>query len=270
MLCTECVLALPISNGMSKLLRDISIIGKNELLIQVRNPLWLVFGLFQPIVYLLLFSPFLSGIANTPGFPSDSAIQFFAPGMLIMNVLFGATFAGFGLIDQLRTGFIERIRVTPISRVSIALGFVLRSPVVLIIQSLILLVVAVLFFNLEVDLTGTLILILLLTIIGIAMASLSYTIALIVKDEGTLAAITNFFTLPLFLLAGVMLPVEFAPKIIQDIAKYNPFTYAVDAARTLINGSLDDRSVVLAFISFVIIGILALIWFIRSMRNAVA
>ncbi len=209
------------------------LIGKNELLIQIRNPLWLFFGLFQPIVYLTLFSPFLKGIANSPGFPGGNAIQFFAPGLLIMNVLFGSAFAGFGLIDQLRSGFIERIRVTPVSRLAIVLGLVFRSPIVLITQSIILVLVAVLFFSFTVSFPGVLILALLLIVIGVTMASLSFTIALIVKDEGTLAAVTNFFTLPLLLLSGVMLPVTFAPKLIQNIAKFNPFTYAVDASPVL-------------------------------------
>jgi ABC-2 type transport system permease protein len=254
----------------NSILRDITLIGKNEIMIQVRNPLWLFFGLFQPVVYLALFSPFLKSIANGPGFPSGDAIQFFAPGLLIMNVLFGAAFAGFGLIDQLRTGFIERIRVTPVSRLAIVLGLVLRSPVVLIVQSLILLLIAALFFGLKVDFVGLLILIPLLIIIGITMASLSFTIALIVKDEGTLAAVTNFFTLPLFLISGVMLPVSFAPKAIQNIAKFNPFTYGVDSARFLINGNLDDKAIIIAFISFAILGCLTLSWFIKTMREAVA
>jgi ABC-2 type transport system permease protein len=255
---------------MKQLIKQIFILGKNELMIQVRNPLWLFFGLFQPIVYLTLFSPFLKGIASTPGFPTSSAIQFFAPGMLIMNALFGAAFAGFGLIDQLRTGFIERIRVTPVRRLAIAIGFVLRSPVVLLVQSLILLLVAALFFGLKVHIGGAALLFVLMILIGITMASLSYTIALIVKDEGTLAAITNFFTLPLFLLAGVMLPIQFAPKVLQNIAKFNPITYAVDASRALINGSFDDSSVWMAFVIFIVLGALTLWWFVRSMREAVS
>lgn len=251
-------------------LRDTSIIGKNELMIQIRNPLWLFFGLFQPIVYLALFSPFLKGISSAPGFPAGNAIQFFAPGLLIMNVLFGAAFAGFGLINQLRTGFIERIRVTPVSRLAIVLGLVLRTPVVLIIQSAILIIIAILFFKLKISLAGVLILIPLLVLIGITMASISFAIALMVKDEGTLAAITNFFTLPLFLLAGVMLPVSFAPKVIQNIAKFNPFAYGVDSARALINGHLDDRSIAIAFVFFAILCFLTLSWFIKTMREAVA
>lgn len=254
---------------MKKLLIDAYVIGKNELLIQLRNPLWLFFGLFQPIMYLVLFSPFLGGIANAPGFPSMSAIQFFAPGLLIMNVLFGAGFAGFGLIDQLRSGFIERLRVTPVNRLALVLGFVLRSPIVIIVQSLILVVTA-LFFGFGFHPVGIIILPLLLFLIGVTMASLSFTIALIVKEEGALAAITNFFTLPLMLLSGVMLPTTFAPQFLQSLAKFDPFTYAVDASRALVNGSLGDPSIPAAFLLFLVLGGITLSLFIRAMKEAVA
>lgn len=254
---------------MKKTLRDAYTIGKNELLIQLRNPLWLFFGLFQPIVYLALFAPFLRGIASTPGFPSDSAIQFFAPGLLIMNALFGAGFAGFGLIDQLRSGFIERLRVTPVNRLSLVLGLIFRTPVVLLVQSFILIVTAY-FFGFKLDFWGGHILVLLLLLVGITMASLSYTIALKVKEEGALAATTNFFTLPLMLLSGIMLPVAFAPKALQTIAKFDPFYYAVSAARAVSSGVLDDATVWKAIIIFLVLGVLCLSWFIRSMKEAVA
>ena len=256
-------------NRVNKLLRDTYLIGKNELLIQLRNPLWLFFGLFQPIVYLALFSPFLSGIANAPGFPSSSAIQFFAPGLLIMNALFGASFAGFGLIDQLRTGFIERIRITPVDRIAVVVGLVIRTPIVMTIQSIILLLTA-LVFGLHINIPGVLVLLAIMMLIGLTMASLSFTIALLVKDEGTLAAITNFFTLPLMLLSGIMLPREFAPKILQNIALFDPFAHAVDAARALMNGSLSDQSIPLTIIIFLVLAIIALNWFISSMREAVS
>jgi ABC-2 type transport system permease protein len=254
---------------MKKLIWDTYLFGKNELLVQVRNPLWLLFGLFQPIVYLLLFAPFLTGIAHTPGFPTGNAIQFFAPGLLILNALFNASFAGFGLIDKLRSGFLERIRVTPISRLAIVLGFVLRNSLVLIVQSALLLLTA-LFFGLRIDPMGALIVAVLMVLIGITMASLSYSIALLVKDEGTLAAITNFFTLPLVILSGVMLPVAFAPPAIRSIAKFDPFSYAVDAARSLLNGVPADPAVLQAFGLFSVLGVIASWTFIKAMREAVA
>ncbi|HEX3397354.1 MAG TPA: ABC transporter permease [Steroidobacteraceae bacterium] len=254
---------------MSKLILDTYLLAKNELLVQVRNPLWLLFGLFQPIVYLVLFAPFLTGIAHTPGFPTGNAIQFFAPGLLILNALFNGAFAGFGLIEKLRSGFLERIRVTPVARLAIVLGFVLRNSVVLIVQSVLLLLTALL-FGLRIDPMGALVVAVLMTLIGITMASFSYAIALLVKDEGTLAAITNFSTLPLMLLSGVMLPVAFAPAAIRTVAKFDPFSYAVDAARSLLNGALADPSVPQAFIVFSVLGVITSWIFIKAMREAVA
>jgi ABC-2 type transport system permease protein len=253
---------------MKKLIADTYLLTKNELLIQVRDPLWLFFGLFQPIVYLLLFAPFLTGIAHMPGFPTGNAIQFFAPGLLILNALFNAAFAGFGLIDKLRSGFLERIRVTPVSRLAIVLGFVLRNSAVLIVQSALLLLTA-LFFDLRINPLGALAVALLMMLIGTTMASFSYAIALLVKNEGVLAAVTNFFTLPLVLLSGVMLPIGFAPRLIRTIARFDPFSYAVDAARALLNG-VPDPAVLQAFVLFAVLGVIALWTFIKTMREAVA
>jgi len=67
----------------------------------------------------VLFAPLLNGVAGVPGFPARNAIQFFAPGLLIMNVLFSAGFEGFTLQDKVDSGFLERLRVTPISRLSL-------------------------------------------------------------------------------------------------------------------------------------------------------
>jgi len=73
---------------------ELSILIKHELMLTLRNPFWVFFGLFQPVVYLILFAPFLNGLAGSSGFPG-SAIQFFAPGLLIMNAVMNAGYAGF-------------------------------------------------------------------------------------------------------------------------------------------------------------------------------
>src|SRR6185436_3243431 len=98
---------------------------------------------------------------------------------------------------------------------ALVIGLVIRAPVTVLVQSAILVLTAVLFFDFHMNFWGMHLEALLMVLIGIAMASVSYTVALITKDEGTLAAITNFFTLPLMLLSGIMLPVAFAPKVIQ-------------------------------------------------------
>src|ERR1017187_4962173 len=115
-------------------MRDTYLITRNELLVTIRNPFWLFQGLLQPVIYLVLFAPLLNGVSSVRGFPSSNAIQFFAPGLLIMNALFSAGFEGFTLRDRVLSGFLERLRVTPVSRLSLALGFILQSSATLIFQ----------------------------------------------------------------------------------------------------------------------------------------
>jgi ABC-2 type transport system permease protein len=251
-------------------MRAAYLIAMNELRVTIRNPFWAVSGLFQPIIYLLLFGPLLNGVAASRGFPGgDNAIQFFAPGLLVMNALFAAGFEGFTLRDKLDSGFIERLRVTPISRIALTMGFVLQSAVNLIIQS-VALIVCSFFFGLRLDFFGAIILIFLIVLIGITMSSISFRLALVIREGGILAGIVNTFVLPAMILSGIMLPISFGPPIIQLLAKFDPFLYAVDASRALINGAIGDSSVFLAFGIFIVLSIVTLGIFIHGMREAVA
>lgn len=250
-------------------MRDIYLIVLNEVRVTVRNPFWAFSGLLQPVIYLVLFAPFLNGIAGTRGLPGGNAIQFFAPGLLIMNALFGSAFEGFTLRDKLDSGFLERLRVTPISRWSLALGFILQSSLNLVMQSAILIVCS-LFFGLAIDLLGAAVLVLLIVMIGITMASVSYRLGLVIREGGILAGIVNTFVLPAVILSGIMLPLSFAPPILQTIARVDPFLYAVNASRALVNGAIGDPSVPLAFIVFGGLSVITLAIFIHGMREAVA
>lgn len=251
-------------------MRDIYLITMNEIRVTVRNPFWAFSGLFQPIIYLLLFGPLLNGIAGVHGFPGGSnAIQFFAPGLLIMNALFGSGFEGFTLRDKLDSGFLERLRVTPISRLSLALGFILQTSINLVVQSILLLIVA-LFFGLKFDPLGALILLVLIVLIAITMASISYRLGLMIREGGIMAGIVNTFVLPAMILSGIMLPISFGPPIIQMAARIDPFYYAVNASRVLIEGNVRDPSVASALAIFAVLAALCLGIFIRGMREAVA
>ena len=186
-----------------------------------------------------------------------------------MNALFGSGFEGFTLRDKLDSGFLERLRVTPINRLSLALGFILQGTVVnLVVQSILLLVVA-LFFGLKFDPLGALVLLVLIVLIEITMASISYRLGLMIREGGILAGIVNTFVLPAMILSGIMLPITFGPPIIQMAARLDPFYYAVNASRVLIEGNLGDPSVAwrwrFSFLAAACLGI-----FIRGMREAVA
>ena len=252
---------------MTRLFRDTWLLFVSNMRITLRTPAWVIMGLFQPICYMLLFAPLLNSLANIPGFPPGGTFNVFTPGVLIMTAIFSVSFAGFGLIANLRTGVIERLRVTPVSRMALLLGMVMRDVVILLVQSVLLVVLAFI-MGLRPNLPGLLLLLPLLILIGLLMSSCSYGLAITLKNENALAATVNFFAVPLLLLSGITLPLTLAPDILRNIARVNPFAYAVDAARALVNGDLGSLPVLESFALFLLLTALSLFWASRLMRRA--
>ncbi len=204
-----------------KTLRDTWLMFERSFWLTIRNPVWLFIGMFQPVLYLLLFAPLLKGLDAVPGFPPGGAYTVFTPGLLIMLALFTTAFAGFGLVDHIRSGLVERLLVTPASRLSILLALLARDVSVLLVQSVIAVFLAGL-LGLTVNLPGLLVTFGLMILTGLLMASCSYALALRLKQEDALASVTNTVATPLMLLSGITLPLTLAPKIIQAIASVNP------------------------------------------------
>jgi ABC-2 type transport system permease protein len=252
-----------------KLLYDTWLIFSRSIISTLRTPAFVILGLFQPICYLLFIGPVINSISKVPGFPAGGAINVFTAGILIMIGIFGAAFVGFGLIADMRFGVIERLRVTPVSRLALLLGRALRDVVVLLVQSILLILVAWP-LGLKGNFFGIVIALGLLIPMGLMIASCSYAVALVLKNENALAATLNFFNMPLLLLSGIILPLSLAPALLRTIADFDPFSYAVNAARALFNGNLGDSSVALGFVIMGVLAVLAVFWAARSFRNALA
>jgi ABC-2 type transport system permease protein len=252
-----------------KLLNDTWLLFRRGMNTTLRNPAWVIMGLFQPICYMLLFAPLLASIASVPGFPQGGGINVFVPGLLVMLGLLSAAFVGFGVIADLRAGVIERFRVTPVSPLALLLGSALRDIVVLLVQSLLLVLVAWL-FGLQIHPLGVALAMGLLVLLGLIMASCSYALALVFKDENALASIIQFFVLPLMLLSGIMLPLTLAPAWLRTLATFTPFSHVVDAVRALFIGNIGDASVLRGTIILIVLTLLTVLWAGRSFRHATA
>ena len=228
---------LPGAELRSTVGRDVRLVFSRALMLTLRNPVWLIMGLAQPLLYLVFFGPLLKNLAGVPGFPPGDPWQVFVPAIMVMLGLFGSAFAGFGLIQEWRDGVIERMRVTPLSRFALLAGRVLRDGVVLIAQSA-LLIGASLLLGLRAPAAGVLVGILLVASLGMTFAAASYTVALAVKTEDAMAPLINGILLPVMLLSGIMLPITrgFAPDWLYWISRCNPVAYVVDATRAAFLG----------------------------------
>jgi ABC-2 type transport system permease protein len=251
------------------LARDTWLVFKRYLWIFLHNPVWVIIGVIQPALYLVLFAPLLESISHVPGFPAGGAYNVFVPGLLIQLGLFGASGVGFGLIAELRSGVIERLRVTPVSRFALLLGRTLRDILILVVQALLLILMS-LPFGLSIHPLGIGLMLALLALLGLMMTPVSYALALWLGDENSFAPLIFTATLPLLLLSGVLLPMSFAPDWLRVIAAVNPLAYAVDASRAIFNDHLADPSIGLAVAIMAVLAAAAVSWAARAFGRAVA
>jgi ABC-2 type transport system permease protein len=212
--------------------------------LSMRNPAWMIITLVQPILYLALFAPLLtklpvqvfdSNASSSAGAGTAEAYRFFVPGLLIQLGLFGSTFVGFAIISDWRAGVIERFRVTPVSRLAIMAGRVLRDVITLVVQGVVLVLVGVA-FGLRAPVTAVLASLGFIILVAVGLASVSYATALLIKSEDAFAPLLNSVIVPLTLLSGIMLPLTLGPGWLQGIARISPFRYIIDAMRSAFAG----------------------------------
>lgn len=196
----------------------------------LRSRISVVFGLLQPTLFLMFFGPLLEDI-NLGG--QGDSWQTLVPGLLVQLGLFSSAFAGFGILMEKQQGIIERMRVTPVSRLALLLGRVLRDATQLLVQSLILVLLGVA-FGLRTSVLGVAVAFLFVGILGISLASLSYAFAMRVETMQEFAPVINSINLPAMLLSGILLPMALAPTWLDVISHFVPFRYLVDAVRAAV------------------------------------
>jgi ABC-2 type transport system permease protein len=251
-----------------KLIRDSWLIFRRSLVLTLRQPVWIFFGMMVPVLYLVLFGPLLEGAMQSAG-TGTSAFNWFVPGLIIQIAIFGTAFGGFGLIAELRSGVVERMRVTPMSRASMLLGRSLRDVVILMVQATIMIVLAIP-FGLQIDPQSIVAMLGLLLLIGLSVAPLSYAGALYLKTEDAFAPAVNGIALPLLLLSGILLPMALAPDWLQFLSTINPLTHAVDAARALFNGDWGNPDVAVGVAISAVFAVFAIWVGSRAFTRAVA
>jgi ABC-2 type transport system permease protein len=249
-----------------KLIRDTLLVFQRQALLLLRNPVWIFVGVFQPVMYLLLFAPLLKPALQVSS--NAEAYEIFVPGLLVLLAIFGGLFQGFGLIAELRAGIIERSRVTPVSRLALLLGRSLRDVVSLISQAIIITLLA-LVFDLRVFIGNLLLAYLLLALISLMTSALSYGVALVVKSEDALAPLMNTVAQPVLLLSGILLPLTLAPGWLQGIADWNPFSWAVNGTRALFRGDLGSSDVWQGLVIMAVLAVLSVVWAAREFARSV-
>lgn len=206
--------------------RDTLLIFRHQLGFALRNRLGIAFGIAQPLLYLLLFGPLVQRFATW---------RQFVPGSLVQLCLMAAGLAGFGVVFDARFGVLERLRVTPASRLALLLGRVLTNTVVLLAQAVVLLLVGFA-LGLRAPIAGLLVALVLVVLVAVSLASLSYAVALTLRTQELFAPIVGTVLVPLLLLSGALIPMTAAPGWLNGLSRATPFRYVVEAMRAAFAG----------------------------------
>jgi ABC-2 type transport system permease protein len=231
-----------------KLARDTWLTFQYEVGQLIHNPVSVAITLMQPLAYLLFFTPFIKSVLHAGTY--GDAYRIYVPSLFGALGIFGGLFAGFALVAAMRQGVIDRLRVTPLSRVGLLLGRELMYVALIGVQAIILGGLA-LIFGLRLQPADFLLALILLSMMVLIGVSISYVLAIFVPSERVLGNLSNGVAQPISLLAGVLVPISFAPLWVRDVALWNPFAWGTKGMRAIFAGHLGfavvwEASVILA------------------------
>jgi ABC-2 type transport system permease protein len=189
-------------------------------------------ALGQPLLFLVAFGYGLQSVFKAAG--QGNYIEFLAPGVIGMSIIFSSIFNGMQIIWDRQFGFLKETMVAPVSRVSIMFGRALGGATTSTMQGCLVLLIT-LFIGFH-PYSWALVIptVLVMLLIAVLFSSLGIMVASLLSDMQGFQLIMNFMVMPLFFLSGAIFPLSEAPKAMQFIARFDPLSYGIDAMRGLL------------------------------------
>ena len=199
-----------------------------------RSKARIIGSLGQPILFLVAFGFGLGPIFAKAG--GGNYINFLAPGIIAMGIMFSAMFAGIDVIWDRQFGFLKETLVAPVSRTSIVIGRTLGGATIALFQGLVVFIISLFIGFKPVSFIHLPLILLVMILIAILFTALGTAIAVRMRDMQAFPLIMNFLMMPLFFLSGSLFPTDGLPSGLAIVIKYNPLSYAMDGLRGLFSG----------------------------------
>ncbi|MCX6791114.1 MAG: ABC transporter permease [Candidatus Gribaldobacteria bacterium] len=215
-------------------MKTIYILWLRQLKRYFRSKSRIIGSLAQPLLFLVSLGYGFGPVFQKAG--QGNYIDFLAPGIIGMSIIFSSIFSGMEIIWDRQFGFLKETLVAPVSRLSIMIGRTLGGTTVALMQGVIVFLIAMVagFHPYNFALLPLAILVMLL--VAFLFTALGTMIASLLSDMQGFQLIMNFLIMPLFFLSGALFPLQGLPKAITTIASLDPLSYGVDAFRTLLTG----------------------------------
>lgn len=216
------------------MLNAVYILWLRELKRYVRSRAQIVASLGQPMLYLWVLGFGLGPVFQRAG--SGSYLQFVAPGVIGMTVLFSAIFSGAALLWDRQFGFLKETLVAPVPRLAIMAGRTLGGATVAMLQGLLVAVVCLIAGFRPIALSSVPLALLFLVLIAVVFSALGTAVGSMLQDMQGFQLTMNFLVMPLFFLSGALYPLTNLPVVLAALTRVDPLSYGIDGLRTTLIG----------------------------------
>lgn len=231
--------------GFSQSVRDSLVVAKRNLIRMMRIPEMIIFGLIQPIMFVVLFTYVFGGSINIPGATTGNAHayrEFLMAGIFAQTVTFATAGAGAGIADDMHKGLIDRFRSLPMARGAVLTGRTLADLVQTALTLVVLAAVALLIgWRAHENIGKVLAGFALLLLLGYAFSWIGALIGLSVRTPEAATSGGLIWLFPLTFISNAFVPVDGMPRFLQHVAEWNPFSATVQAARQMFGNTIADR-----------------------------
>src|SRR5215213_6870833 len=194
----------------------------------------IIASLAQPLLYLLVLGFGLGSVFQSAG--QGNYIQFIAPGVIGMGVLFTSIFSGIGLLWDRQFGFLKETLVAPVPRLQIMIGRTLGGATIAMVQGTLVLIVCMIAGFRPQSVATVPLALLFMALIAIVFAALGTAIGSTLKDMQGFQFIMNFLVMPIFFLSGALFPLTNLPAALSAATRVDPLSYGIDGLRGALIG----------------------------------
>src|SRR5712691_2860713 len=207
----------------------------------VRQPVVIAFGVVQPAIWLFLFGELFRKVIDIPGFGYRGPyLAYLVPGIVAMHAMSNNMWAGMTLIEEIDRGTLNRLLVTPASRLAIMNASVVEQAVTTIVQTLIIVLLAMAGgARYPGGVAGIAITALAAILVGVLWGALSNMTGMLLRSREAIIGVYTFFMLPLMFLSSAFMQPGFMPGWMQAIASRNPLNWEVQVGRSALSAAPD-------------------------------
>jgi ABC-2 type transport system permease protein len=216
-------------------MRVLYILWLRQIIKYFRSKPRIIGSLGQPLLFLLSFGYGFGSIYARAG--EGDFLQFLAPGIITMSVVFTAVFSGISMIWDKQFGFLKETLAAPVSRFTIVLGRTLGGATVASFQGIIVFLLTLIFGFKPANWYVFPLAFIFIFLISLLFTALGTAIASVLDDMQGFQLIMNFLIMPIFFLSGALFPLDGLPRFMKSVINVNPLSYGVDAVRSILISS---------------------------------